>query len=463
MMTKAKQAQLSLSSKPLRVSFNFLAQALLAVQEVELLVFCGGMHADSTHFDSQTHRFPIVLPPEKHGISAPDIDSEALKVIHRLNRHGHVAYLVGGGVRDLLLGRRPKDFDVGTDAHPGTIRKLFPNSYLVGRRFRLVHIRFGNKTIETSTFRRDPDETTGNKGHPIEYRRDDNTFGTPEQDARRRDFTINGLFYDVRSASVLDYVGGLTDLQKRLIRCIGDPDVRFREDPVRMLRAVRFAARLVFQIEPLTYAAIIKYHSQVREVPPARLLEELYRLFCDSSGQKALRLLRETQLLADLLPEVVMYLERHEHSDSHLGNLLGALGSGRYFIRQPTLPLILGTLLWPLFREEIEFQQENVRYLDPHRVATGLLAPLRERFTLPKKVGHKVFGILCLQHRLENPPSRRQRKRQGLRSQDFFLEALSLREIIYRAEGLPDGPLRHWRHLAYTLRHPLPGHALPRP
>ena len=188
---------------------------------------------------------PRILSRAQHNVSRKNIDPDALKVLYRLKNGGFVAYLVGGGVRDLLLERQPKDFDVGTSAHPQQVRKLFRNCFIVGRRFRLAHVRFGRKVIEVSTFRRAAEPEEGDT-----LIRRDNTFGSPEEDAFRRDFTVNALFYDIATFSVIDWVGGLEDLTARVIRTIGDPAQRFREDPVRMLRAVALAARLDFTIDP---------------------------------------------------------------------------------------------------------------------------------------------------------------------------------------------------------------------
>src|SRR5690348_12185767 len=210
---------------------------------------------------------PRIVPRADHPISRRDIDPDALKVLYRLRQADHVAYLVGGSVRDLLLGRHPKDFDIGTSAHPYQVKKLFRNCWIIGRRFRLAHVKFGPKVIEVATFRRQvapgeevvqdgvpaPDPSTVEGAHLIHH---DNTFGTPEEDAFRRDFTINALFYDIATFSVIDYVGGLEDLHAGVVRSIGEPELRFKEDPVRMLRAVAFAARLDFSIDPPTREAI---------------------------------------------------------------------------------------------------------------------------------------------------------------------------------------------------------------
>src|SRR5512133_31547 len=208
-----------------------------------------------------------IVPRAEHTISRRDIDPDALRVLYRLRQADHLAYLVGGSVRDLLLGRRPKDFDIGTSAHPYQVKKLFRNCWIIGRRFRLAHVKFGSKVIEVATFRRQvapgeevvqdgvpaPDPSTPEGEHLIHH---DNTFGTPEEDAFRRDFTINALVYDIATFSVIDYVGGLRDLEDRVVRAIGIPEERFQEDPVRMLRAVALASRLGFALDPPVATAI---------------------------------------------------------------------------------------------------------------------------------------------------------------------------------------------------------------
>jgi len=232
---------------------------------------------------------PRIVPRAEHSISRRDIDPDALKVLYRLRQSEHFAYLVGGSVRDLLLGRRPKDFDIGTSAHPYQVKKLFRNCWIIGRRFRLAHVKFGTKVIEVATFRRQvepgeevvadgvpaPDPATPEGAHLIHH---DNTFGTPEEDAFRRDFTINALFYDIATFSVIDYVCGLTDLSRGLVRSIGDPDVRLREDPVRMMRAIALASRLDFKVDAPVLAAIRTHRHELAHSSPARLIEEYYKI-----------------------------------------------------------------------------------------------------------------------------------------------------------------------------------------
>ena len=238
-----------------------------------------------------------------HAITQDRIDPDALKVIRRLSRSGHEAYLVGGCVRDLLLGLCPKDFDVATSATPSEIRALFRNSRIVGRRFRLAHIFFGKHIIETATFRMMP--TAADSDPQIWH---DNEFGTLESDARRRDFTINGLYYDVNTGEVIDTVNGLGDLRTRLIRTIGDPELRFPEDPVRIIRATKFSVRLNMAIEEDTRAAMIHHRGRLAKCSVARVLEEIYRLLRGGHACPAFRQLHEVGVLAVLLPEIATML-----------------------------------------------------------------------------------------------------------------------------------------------------------
>src|SRR5262245_41052088 len=242
------------------------------------------------------------------------IDPDADRVVRKLTRAGYKAYLVGGCVRDLLVARKPKDFDVATSATPNEIKATFRNSRIIGRRFRLAHIFFGSKIIETSTFRKSPRE--GESGVDEDFVADellirrDNVFGTAEEDARRRDFTINGLFYDLQSDQVIDYVAGLPDLEHKSVRTIGDPDIRFREDPVRILRAIKFAARLDFTIEPETYRALVAHKSEIPKCAPPRILEELYRLLRGGAARRSMELLRDSGVLGVLVPELAKLVEQ---------------------------------------------------------------------------------------------------------------------------------------------------------
>ncbi|HUF23662.1 MAG TPA: polynucleotide adenylyltransferase PcnB [Vicinamibacterales bacterium] len=303
---------------------------------------------------------PTVLPRSEHTISRRDIDPDALKVLYRLREHGYVAYLVGGSVRDLMLGRRPKDFDIGTSAHPYEIKKLFRNCWIIGRRFRLAHVKFGLKTIEVATFRRQvadlpgepadtPDapaaEQTSAIADNVAFIHRDNSFGTPEEDAFRRDFTVNGMFYDIASFSVIDYVGGLDDLTRRVIRSIGDPNVRFVEDPVRMLRAVVMASRLDFQLDPDVIAAIERHRELIRHASPARMIEEYYKILRSGAAAKTFHALDETGLLELVTPELAGAGERFYES------LISLDAWRRQHPEIPaslTNPILVGALVGPL-------------------------------------------------------------------------------------------------------------------
>ena len=271
-------------------------------------------------------------------IALDRIDPDAANVVRRLNDSGHAAYLVGGCVRDLLLGLKPKDFDVVTSATPNEIKRRFHNCRIIGRRFRLAHIFFGPKIIETSTFRANPRELEDddNDGAAPESGdlliRRDNVFGTPEQDARRRDFTINGLFYDVDAKQVIDHVEGLPDLEARVVRTIGDPDIRFREDPIRILRAVKFAARCDLTIEPETYRRMMEHRREIAKCAQARVSEEFYRLLRAGAAKRSLELLVETELLELLVPELARGLKGRagrRRGDAAQGAPVGLPGGAR--------------------------------------------------------------------------------------------------------------------------------------
>ena len=280
------------------------------------------------------------------------LDPDAVKVVRRLRRAGHQAYLVGGCVRDLLLRIRPKDFDVATSAHPNQVKETFRNSRLIGRRFRLAHVFFrGGKIIEVSTFRANPLDELEDLPTDLLIRHD-NVFGTDVEDARRRDFTINGLFYDVDDGRVVDHVEGKADLSARLVRTIGNPDVRMREDPVRILRAIRFAAKCAFDVEPATLAAMKQHVEEIPRCAPPRVLEEVMKLLRSGASRRCFELLREVRALRILLPPVAAYLERSgpREAERHL-RALDALDAHVRVGEVPSDAVLLATLLAPLPRE----------------------------------------------------------------------------------------------------------------
>ncbi len=244
---------------------------------------------------------PRIIPRSEHPVSRNLIDPDALKVLYRLQTHGFIAYLVGGCVRDLILGKTPKDFDIATDAHPQQIRELFRNCRLIGRRFRLAHVYFkGGKTIEVSTFRRRSDtfEDPAEDEHP----QGDNTFGSPGEDAFRRDITINGIYYNIADFTLVDFVGGLEDLKRGAIRCIGDPEEKFPQDPVRMIRVIRHAARTGFAIEEETYRSVVRHVDKIRLCSPSRVRDEFLRELREGSARKSMELMIETGMLQAIFP-----------------------------------------------------------------------------------------------------------------------------------------------------------------
>lgn len=408
---------------------------------------------------------PVIVPRAEHPISRRDIDPDALKVLYRLHESGYVAYLVGGSVRDLLLSRRPKDFDIGTAAHPYQVKKLFRNCWIIGRRFRLAHVRFGMKTIEVATFRRNVpagSETEPSEPAPegdTDPNRHDNTFGTPEEDAFRRDFTINALFYDIGTYSIIDYVGGLQDLKDGLIRSIGDPNERFQEDPVRMLRAIVMAARLNFRLDDPIVDAIKTHRGLMATASPARMIEEYYKILRSGYAELTFRTLAEHKLLDPVTPEIQRGAKNQALWDS-----LAALDAyRRKFEAAPATlrnPVLLGTVLIPLGlmprqeRRHFEPVIEESEHSDDDNVG-NLINPLaRPKFRRPPKepilkIGmlpiargdtERLRQLLSLQGRIADVEMSPRAKR-GLMHRSPFEDALTWFEIHGNAPAV----LEHWK------------------
>jgi poly(A) polymerase len=394
---------------------------------------------------------PNIIERARHPISRRDIHPNVLKVLYRLIHAGHTAFLVGGGVRDLMLGRKPKDFDVATSAHPQQVRELFRNSRLIGRRFRLVHVFFGPQNIEVATFRRQAEEVVNHTDLLIRH---DNTFGTAEEDAFRRDFTVNALFYDPRTFGVVDYVGGVADLGEGLIRTIGDPELRVREDPVRMLRAVRFAAKLGFDIEAATRRAIERHHREILKASPPRLVEEIYRTLCQPGGAHALALMEQLGLLAVLLPPLSAHLQRTGADAAHTvtAHNLQALGAmieaaGRHQRGDPSHGFVLACLFLDLYRYRMSHPghrhhrgPHNERHLEPHRERElDLRDELRERGFARGDTEH--MRLLLDAFDLLIAPSRRTRK---LSRRPYFDEARRLFEMVAHNYGADPAALQRF-------------------
>ena len=338
---------------------------------------------------------PIDLSPDH-------INVNALKVVKRLTSAGYQAYLVGGCVRDLLLGSHPKDFDVATDASPEEVHDLFRNSRLIGRRFKIVHVRFGREIIEVATFRAphsalETEQNFSDGGMILS----DNIYGSFHEDAERRDFTMNALYYDPEQDTILDEVNGLEDLGNRQIRLIGEPDSRYREDPVRMLRAVRFKAKLGFEIDASTAEPLHRLGLLLRDIPPARLFEEVLKLFMTGHGEQSFKVLREYDLFGWLFPETNRLLD-----NAHCAELIRlALASTDRRIAQdmPVTPaFIFAALLWQPYltqRDRLEADGEN-SYVASFEGANQVVLRQLLVTSIPKRFSGPMRDIWSLQNRL---------------------------------------------------------------
>jgi poly(A) polymerase len=374
---------------------------------------------------------------EAPNISQADLDQNALRVVSRLTRSGHEAYLVGGCVRDMLLGRQPKDFDVATAAHPRQIKRLFANGRIIGRRFRLVHVAYGEHIIETATFRRAPEMRE--EGVDDLLITEDNEFGTAQEDAQRRDFTINALFYDALRHRVIDWVGGLEDLEAGVLRTIGEPRVRMAEDPVRILRAVKFATRLGFRIHDGTWDAMCELSPELARSAKPRVLEEVLRLLRSGTSLGAFRMLRASEALKVILPPVDPFLGPrndpdpavHDRADSYW-RLLEALDADVHAGNQPTTAVCIAVLFLRLIeRHAAEAERPPT---DLAQSARELLEPFGLAMRLPRRECGRAQRIISQQRRFTQTTSRRFSPLLFMRSEDFR-EALDLFRLRSMAWG----------------------------
>ncbi len=389
---------------------------------------------------------PTVIARPDHSISRKLIDPDALKVMYRLLKADYRAFLVGGGVRDLLLGRTPKDFDIGTDAHPHQIKKLFRNCRLVGRRFRLAHVHFGDNIIEVSTFRRRSEfEESASDDRMI---RSDNTFGDPEEDSLRRDFTINGLFYDLETFSVLDYVGGIEDLDQRLIRSIGDPNERIPEDPVRIIRAIKFAARLGFDIEPSLWDAMVRFAPDIHKCPKPRVLEEVYRLLRGGTALDAYQLLDEVGLLRELLPEVDDFLTEHRGDAQEQGfwNYLAALDELEGDRRDLSNSILLGVMSVHLLDLALSQELADESQVPLARRIDDLTWEWVSRLGVARRDRERLAHMLRAQPRFRRARGRRFRPRSFV-AKHYYPDAETLFALGSQATGTEVDTLERWRDL----------------
>jgi len=417
---------------------------------------------------------PLIIPRKGHSISRKQVNPNALRTLYRLRDYGFIAYLVGGCVRDLLLKRTPTDFDIATNATPGQIKRLFRNCRLVGRRFRLAHLHFKDEIIEVSTFRAaapadegDIDtEGTGHGKKPPRHLVDaeaaglnkrpprhlidddgmvlrDNVFGTPEEDALRRDFSINALAYNILDYSVIDYSTGLSDLKERIIRPIGDPFVRFTEDPVRMLRAVRFAASHNFVIEPATWETLCSLSYTIPRAAPARLYEEMLKLFQYGSARPVLSLMDGSGLLAALFPRFSQWLHGNSHNLTLMQTNLECLDELYRSGTPPSPALFLAALFGPSLEEEA-----LVRHRDgiPRQQALDaacaiFLAEFCKTVTIPARVGDRLRRILAFQPSLHRMPPRRPASMAG---RPEFADALAYLRLSAETKGENRTALEWW-------------------
>jgi poly(A) polymerase len=392
------------------------------------------------------------------------LDQDALRVISRLERQGYQAYLVGGCVRDLLIGRVPKDFDVATSAHPRQIKRLFRNGRIIGRRFKLVHIHYGGHIIETATFRSDPvgigesvpDENGSADGvavepepeaEPTERELDDllitedNAFGTAEEDARRRDFTVNALFLDPTKNQILDYVGGLHDLEQGILRTIGDAQVRMAEDPVRILRAIKFATRLGFRIDDDTWEAMAQLAPRLSRSAPPRVLEEILRLMRSGTALGAFRMLRACGALRVILPAIDAYLGVKDDPEAQVRaesfwRLLEALDADVHQGFAPTTAVCITLLYLRIIEREADPKTRTLPGLpgDIVAVSAEVLEPIAAATRLPRRDCARARKIIAQQRRFTQSPTKRFRPLLFMRGEDFP-EALALFRLRMAARG----------------------------
>ena len=425
---------------------------------------------------------PLIIPRSQHPISRKMIDEEALKVLYRLHRHGFLAYLVGGSVRDLLLGRVPKDFDIATNAHPHEINALFKNSRIIGRRFRLVHVFFkGGKIIDVSTFRSksefeevnpvrnsthstqrlstggalnpsriiaksDPAaEQRGIISNGVKTEEGDiirtDSFGTPAEDAFRRDITINGLFYNIADFSIIDYIGGMVDIKRRIIRTIGDPDERFRQDPVRMIRVIRHAARTGFSIEDKTYEAISRYREEIRKCSPSRVRDEFLKDLKEGVTRPSFSLMLQTGLLLSVFPDLIrVFGDRNpwKNRDQQFFLSLFSLVDQLIKMARPVSEsILLALFLTPFLRAitpQHPFLEKKEKYLYLIQTIRWAVHQILTPFSFPRGTKETAYQILVAQSNIKKALQKGVISKR-LRMKKYFKEAALLFGIEAQAKG----------------------------
>lgn len=400
------------------------------------------MHADPSSIPALQ-----VIPRDAHNVSRRDISPNALRVLYRLREAGFEGYLVGGAVRDLLIGGRPKDFDLATSATPDEVRALFRNCRLIGRRFRLAHVVFGREIIEVATFRANVDDGSGDRElHEGGRVLRDNVYGSIEDDAIRRDFTANALYYTIEDFSVRDYAGGFDDVQNRLLRLIGDPETRYREDPVRMLRAARLAAKLEFTVEPATAEPIPRLAPLLRDAAPARLFEEFLKLFLTGHAVRSFEELERHGLIGAVLPESAVALAANRSGALRRMLIAGLANTDARVARdEPVSPAFLfALLLWPAYcRALATLQAQGVHAVEAQRRAADRVTVHQlATIALPRRFSLPMQEIWLLQTRLQQVPRKRVAR---MVSHPRFRAALDFLDVRLAASNEHAEDVAFWR------------------
>ncbi|MCB1193668.1 MAG: polynucleotide adenylyltransferase PcnB [Leptospiraceae bacterium] len=378
---------------------------------------------------------------ESHSVKKHLIDEDALKIIHRLNKFGYKAYVVGGGVRDILLGRKPKDFDVVTNATPNQVKNVFNNCRIIGRRFKLVHVIFKGKVIEVSTFRSLPDHRIKiSHGVETDYLlKRDNNYGTAKEDAARRDFTINALYYDPRNESIVDYVGGYEDIKNKILRVIGDPDISFKEDPVRMLRAVKFSIIHGLTIEKKTRTAIKKNRLELEKASSSRMLEEYNKIFRTWKSSIIFQGLAENFLFEVLFKEVAEYLKKKNNKwqmdflNTKVGNRL-QIADRMLSEREELTPLIFYALI---FSDLVDEALKNEAHPSIHTIREAL-ENISNRIELSKRDKDRLIKIFASQNRFKNPEDKNKNQSDLFKRKEYFYESFMFFKIKALTENNED-------------------------
>lgn len=362
---------------------------------------------------------PKKIKSSTHKIDISLIDQDALKAVSKLKQAGYTAYLVGGCIRDLLLNQKPKDFDISTSARPEEVKKVFRNCILIGRRFRLAHLRFGRKILEVSTFRKGDNQTE-------ELIIEDNVWGTPEEDVIRRDFTINGLFFDSETETLIDYVNGFEDIEKKFLKTIGEPYVRFKQDPVRMIRLLKFEARFGLDVEEKTRQALLECRADILKSSQARILEELFKMLESGASKNFVKLMTKYGLLEKLLPDVAAFLE---HKDGN--EIYSFLEEADMNAKEPHTPkltraILLSCIFFPMLDKRLKLHLEKTEkslHLGHIQKEVSLFIDqnFRPFFHLPKRIKSKMVTLLTTQYRLTPLENKVQRRIRIPQSPDFHL------------------------------------------